>query len=84
MGAFQEGSKDLHALFESLADSKLRSKGLTRGREVSEQERSIMIAGLRRELSLAAAKANSASLLDRVARIGEANRQAAKPSLQAS
>ena len=78
MGAFQEGSKDLHALLESLADSKLRAKGLARGREGSEQERSIMIAGLRRELSLAAAKANSASLLDRVARIGEANRQAAK------
>ena len=49
-----------------------------RSLEGSEQERSIMIAGLRRELSLAAAKANSASLLDRVARIGEANRQAAK------
>ena len=78
MGLFQERNKDLHALNESLVDSKLRANGLARGREGSEQERSIMIAGLRRELSLAAAKANSASLLDRVARIGEANRQAAK------
>ena len=36
-----------------------------------------MIAGVSRELSLAAAKAKSANLLYRVARIGEANRQAA-------
>ena len=78
LGAFQEGSKDLHTLLDTLADSQLRAKGLARGREGSEQERSIILAGLRRELSIAGAKANSACLLDRVARIGEAQRQAAK------
>ena len=78
LGAFQEGSKDLHTLLDTLADSQLRAKGLARGREGSEQERSIILAGLRRELSMAGAKANSACLLDRAARIGEGHRQAAK------
>ena len=35
MGAFQEGSKDLHSLLESLAEYNLRAKGLARGREGS-------------------------------------------------
>ena len=61
-----------------LADSKLKALGLTRGREGSDQERAIILAGLRRQLSLATAKANSACLLDRVGRIGEEHRQAAK------
>ena len=78
MGAFQKSSKDLHALLESLADSKLRAEGLARGREGSEEERSIILAGLRRKLSMAAVIFNSASLLDMVARIVEAHRQAAK------
>ena len=76
MGAFQEGSEDLHALLGTLADSQLRAKGLARGRkEGTDQERSIILAGLRRALSMAAAKANSACLLDRV---GEEHRQAAR------
>ena len=49
----------------TLADSKLRAKGLARGREGSEQERSIILAGFRRELSMTAAKGYSACLLDR-------------------
>ena len=78
LGAFQEGSKDLHSLLESMADSKLRAKGLARGREGTEQERSIILAGLRRELSMTVAKANSACLFDRVSRIGEGHRQSAQ------
>ena len=78
VGAFQEGSKDLHALLGTLADSQLRAKGLARGREGTDQERSIILAGLRRALSMAAAKANSACLLDRVSRVGEEHRQAAR------
>ena len=67
------GSEDLHALLGTLADSQLRAKGLARGRkEGTDQERSIILAGLRRALSMAAAKANSACLLDRVSRVGGA------------
>ena len=33
VGAYQEGSKDLHALLDTMADSQLRARGLARGRE---------------------------------------------------
>ena len=78
MGTFQEGSKDLHALLESLADCKLRAMGLARGREGTERERSIFLSQLRRELSTVGAKAQSSCLLGRVARVGEGHRAAAK------
>ena len=78
MGAFQEGSKDLHSLLEVLADSKMRVRGLARGREGSEWERSTILTDFRRELSLAGAKAYSSCLLGRVARVGEEHRNAAR------
>ena len=78
MGAFQEGSKDLHSLLETLAESQLKARGLARGREGTDQEKSIILAGLRRVLSMAAAKAYSSCLLDRVSRVGEEQRQAAR------
>jgi hypothetical protein len=78
MGSFQEGSKDLHALLETLADCKLRARGLARGREGTERERSNILTDLRRELSTVSAKAVSSCLLGRVARVGEGHRLAAK------
>jgi hypothetical protein len=78
LGAFQEGSQDIHSLLETLADSQLRAKGLARGREGSSQERAAILAGMRRQLSMAAARAYSACLLDRVSRVGEGHRQAAR------
>ena len=56
IGAFQEASKDLHDLLHTMADAKVTAKGLARGREGTNQERSIILAGLRRELSMTAAK----------------------------
>ena len=78
VGAFQEGSKDLHSLLDTLAESQLKARGLARGREGTDQEKSIILAGLRRVLSMAAAKAYSSCLLDRVSRVGEEHRQAAR------
>ena len=78
MGAFQEGSKDLHSLLEVLADSKFRVKGLARGREGSKRKRSTILSVFRRELSLAGAKAYSSCLLGRVARVGKEYRNAAR------
>jgi hypothetical protein len=74
----QEGSKDIHSLLETLADSQLRANGLTIGREGSSQERAAILAGMRRQLSMTAARAYSACLLDRVSRVGEGHRQAAR------
>ena len=59
MGSFQEASKGLHHLLECLADSELRPRGLARGREGGEWERSLILNDFRRELSLVAAKAVS-------------------------
>ena len=78
VGTFQEGSKDLHQLLDQIADSKLRALGLARGREGSDHERSVIMMNLRRELSIASAKANSACLLGRISKLGEGHRQAAK------
>ena len=78
VGSFQEGSKDLHHLLDHIADSKMRALGLARGRDSTDHERSIFLMNLRRELSTAAAKANSACLLGRLSKIGEGHRQAAK------
>ena len=60
-----------------IADAKIKTRGLARGREGSEQERSVILMNLRRELSTAGAKAQSACLLGRVARMGEGHRLAA-------
>ena len=78
VGSFQEGSKDLHFLLGTMADSQLRARGLLRGREGTDHERSVILAGLRRTLSMTAAKAYSSCLMDRVARVGEEHRQAAR------
>ena len=78
MGSFQEGSKDLHALLETLPDCRLRARGLARGREGTERERSVILSDLRRELSTVGAKAVSSCLLGRVARVEEGHRFAAK------
>ena len=57
---------------------KLKAKGLARRRVGgSNHERSVILAGFRRELSMSSAKAYSACLLDRVARVGEEHRLAA-------
>ena len=78
VGSFQEGSRDLHALLEWMTDAKMRSIGLARGWEGSDHERSMILLNLRRELSTAAAKANSRCLISRVAKIGNGHQQAAK------
>ena len=56
----------------------MRFKDLTREREGTEQERSVILSGLRRSLRMCAAKAYSTCLMDKVARVGEEFRQAAR------
>ena len=66
----------MHSLLEWLVDSKLESIGLARGREGTDHEKSLLMINLRQELSLAAAKAQSACLLGRMAKMGEGYRLA--------
>jgi hypothetical protein len=56
----------------------LRVKGLARGREGTERERAVILTDFRREVSVAGAKAQSACLIGRVARVGEGHRLAAR------
>ena len=53
-------------------------QGKLRGREGTERERSIILSEFRRELSVTGAKANSACLIGRVARVAEGHRLAAR------
>ena len=78
MGAWQEGSKDLHGLLDILADKKIHALGLARGRETSERERAQILSGYRRILSTTAARASSGCLLGRLAKVGEGHRLAAR------
>ena len=70
--------QELHSLLETRADHKLRAKGLARGREGTERERAVILSDFRRELSVTVAKAQSACLIGRVARVGEGHRLAAR------
>ena len=78
MGAWQEGSKDLHDLLDLLADAKVQALGLARGREATEWERAMILSGYRRILSTTAARASSGCLLGRLSRIGDGHRAAAR------
>ena len=78
MGAFQEGSQDLHKLIELLADNKASVLGLSRGREASDNERAQILSGYRRTLSTSSARASSGCLLGRIEKVGESHRMAAK------
>ena len=78
LGAWQEGSKDLHDLLDTLAESKLKTMGLARGMQGTEMERGNILGQFRRRLSVAAAKAQSACLIGKVSKVGEGHRQAAK------
>ena len=76
MGAWQEGSKDLHGLLDILADAKARAVGLARGRDDFEWERALILSDYRRTLSTNAARSSSGCLLGQLARIGEGHRAA--------
>ena len=63
----------MQSLLNILADSHLKAKGLARGREGA-----VILSGMRRQLSMSAAKTFSTCLFDRVARLEVEYRQAAR------
>ena len=66
VGQFNEVSGDVHMLLEQLADSRMPVVGRRAGRQVSDQERGVVIGQLRRQLSTASIRAASLCLLDRM------------------
>ena len=75
VGAWQEGSKDLHTLLDILADTKVRKPGLARGVLGTDTEKAIHLSQFRRKVSLVAGKAQS---YWQSSKVGESFRQAAK------
>ena len=78
VGAFGEGSEDLHGLVQLLAESKVKAMGLSRGREGTEAELGMLVGQIRRMLSTVNVRAQAQCLLTRMNSIGEGVSQAAK------
>ena len=78
VGAFGEGSEDLHNLLQVMAESRVTCVDLLRGQPGAgaREELGVVVGQLRRRLSVAAVRANSNCLLTRLALVGDGARQA--------
>ena len=76
VGAWGEGSEDLHTLVQVLAQSKVDSVGKARGRPASDSELSIAVGQVRRRLSVACVRANMNCLITRMSLLGMPAKQA--------
>ena len=71
VGQVNEVSVDVHMMLEQMADSRVAVVGRREGRQVSDQEKGVVVGQLRRQLSTAAIRAASLCLLDRMHQCGE-------------
>ena len=71
VGAFGEGSEDLHDLLQKIAESKANAMGLRRGRESTDTEIGIIVGQIRRSLSTTFVRAQAQCLLTRMNCIGQ-------------
>ena len=71
-------SDDTHMLLEQMADSMVSMISRREGKQMSDQERAVVVGQLRRQLSTASIRAASLCLLDRVHQCGEGAALAAK------
>ena len=78
MGAWGEGSKDLHALIRVLGESKVSARGQARGEEGQEGELGFVMVQVRRILSCTFVRAQSLCLLARLGQVGPRARGAAE------
>ena len=78
VGAFGECSQDLHTLVQTIAEARVKSLGLARGRQGTEAELGIVVGQVRRMLSTTSVRAQAQCLLARMSQVGEGVGQAAK------
>ena len=78
VGAWGEGSEDLHNLVQVIAETRVKSVALATGQIGSESEMGNIVGQVRRKLSVACVRANMTCLLSRLSLIGEASKQASK------
>ena len=69
-GAWGEASKGVHDLVETMADCRVRSQAMVRGRLLGGEEKSVVVGQIRRCLSVATVRANTSCLLDRLQQVG--------------
>ena len=77
VGPWGEGSKDLHSLVKTIADVKVAAKARALGREISDKELGIVVAQVRKYLSVTFIRAQSLCLLNRLGFLGEGAKAAA-------
>ena len=78
VGPWGEGSKDLHSLVKTLAESQVAAKARSMGREASDNELGVVISQVRKYLSTSFIRAQSLCLLNRLGFLGEGAKAAAQ------
>ena len=78
VGRFNEVSNDLNNLVEKKAESRVNLVARRDGRQLSDNEKGVVVGQLRRRLSTAAIRAGSNCLLDRMHQCGQGAQLAAK------
>jgi hypothetical protein len=78
VGRFNEVSNDLNNLVEKMAESRVNLVARRDGRQLSDNEKGVVVGQLRRRLSTAAIRAGSNCLLDRMHQCGQGAQLAAK------
>ena len=78
VGAFGEGSKDLHSLVQVIGESRVAVMSLARGRKGTEAELGTVVGQVRRMLSTTNVRAQTQYLLARMTQVGERVGEAAK------
>ena len=75
IGAWGEGSEDLHDLLQVIAQGRLGAMGLARGRPGSEAELGVIMGQVRRRLSVASVRARVTCLITRMSLLGEGSKK---------
>ena len=76
VGAFGEGSEDMHSLVQNMAESKITAMCLPRGRDGTEAELGTVVVEVRMMLITESARAQAQCLLTRLSSVGEGVGQA--------
>ena len=71
VGAFGEGSKDLHEMVQTISENRIKSIGLSRGKQLSKNELGNVVGQVRRMLSVTCVRAQAQCLLMRMSFVGE-------------
>ena len=71
VGPWGEGSKDMHSLVKTIAETKVATKARALGRDLSDKELGIVVTQVRKYLSTSFVRAQSLCLLNRLCFLGE-------------